>query len=95
MNLRVRLTEDPRRVQGRIDNCLDRFFPEFLSVFKDWDGKASLLVLESSPLPQEIVDKGVEGIMESWRQGMKRSAGKKKAMQLVEAATKASGLLKG
>jgi len=78
MNLRDRLTEDLRRVQGRIDNWLDRFFPEFLSVFKEWNGKAALLILESSPLPQEIVDKGVDGIMECWRQGMKRTAVKRK-----------------
>jgi len=38
MNLRDRLTEDLRRVEGRIDNWLDRFFPEFQTVFNDWDG---------------------------------------------------------
>jgi transposase len=95
MNLRDRLTEDLRRAQGRIDNWLDRFFPEFLNVFNEWTGKAALLVLEYAPLPQEIVDKGADGIMECWRQGMKRSAGKKKALQLVEAATESIGLNQG
>jgi len=81
MNLRDRLTEDLRRVEGRIDNWLDRFFPEFQTVFNDWDGKAALLTLQSFPLPQEIVDKGVDGIMDCWKQGMKRNAGRKKVNQ--------------
>src|SRR5690606_19260880 len=37
MNLRDRLTEDLRRVKGRIDNWLDRYFPEFGTVFKAID----------------------------------------------------------
>ncbi|MCF8009820.1 MAG: IS110 family transposase [Clostridiales bacterium] len=95
MNLRDRLTEDLRRVQGRIYNWLDRFFPEFLTVFKKWEGKAAMLILKSFPLPQEIVDKGVDGIMECWKQGMKRSAGKKKAIELVDAALTSIGLTEG
>lgn len=43
MNLRDRLSQDLTRVQGRIQNWLDRFFPEFLHVFKSWEGKAALL----------------------------------------------------
>lgn len=95
MNMRDRLTEDLRRVKGRIDNWIDRYFPEFHTVFKNWDGKAALLTLQTSPLPQQIVDKGVAGIVECWKQEIKRAVGKKRATRLVEAATDSIGLVEG
>ncbi|WP_240503591.1 IS110 family transposase [Natranaerobius trueperi] len=39
MNLRDRLMTDLNRIKGRVDNWLDRYFPEFRTVFKNWDGK--------------------------------------------------------
>lgn len=95
MNMRDRLTEDLRRVQGRIHNWLDRFFPEFLTVFKDWEGKAALLTLQSFPLPQEIVAKGVVGIIECWKQEVKRAVGIKRANELFTVAKDSIGLTEG
>lgn len=95
MNMRDRLTEDQRRVKGRIDNWLDRYFPEFHTVFKKWDGKTALMTLETFPLPQEIVDKGVTGIVQCWKQGIKRAVGKKRALALLEAAKSSIGLTEG
>jgi transposase len=95
MNLRDRLTEDLRRVKGRIDNWLDRYFPEFGTVFKAIDGKTAMLTLESFPLPQEIVDKGVEGIVTTWKQSISRAAGKKRAIRLMAAAKDSIGLTEG
>ena len=95
MNLRDRLTEDLRRIKGRVDNWIDRYFPEFRTVFKNWDGKAALLTLQSFPLPQEIVDKGVEGIIDCWKQKVKRAVGEKRAKKLVAAAKDSIGLTEG
>ena len=95
MNMRDRLTEDLRRVQGRIHNWLDRFFPEFLTVFKKWEGKAALLTLQSFPLPQEVVERGVAGIVLCWKQEVKRAVGEKRAKELVAAAKESIGLTAG
>lgn len=95
MNMRDRLTEDQRRVKGRIDNWLDRYFPEFQTVFKSWDGKAALITLETFPLPQEIVDKGVAGIVQCWKQEVKRAVGEKRALALLKAAKSSIGLTEG
>jgi transposase len=92
MNMRDRLTEDMQCIKGRIDNWLDRYFPEFNTVFKSWEGKAALLTLQSFPLPQEITDKGIEGILECWKQEIKRAVGKKRAVELLEAARIPGGL---
>ena len=95
MNMRDRLTEDMQCIKGRIDNWLDRYFPEFNTVFKSWEGKAALLTLQSFPLPQEITDKGIEGILECWKQEIKRAVGKKRAVELLEAAKESIGLTEG
>jgi transposase len=95
MNMRDRLTEDLRRVKGRIDNWLDRYFPEFNTVFTNWDGKAALMTLENFPLPQEIVAKGVDNIVGCWKEEVKRAVGRKRALLLVEAAKSSIGLTEG
>jgi len=48
------LSNDLQINEGRIDNWLDRYFPEFRTVFKDLDGKTALYTLTHFPLPDEI-----------------------------------------
>ena len=43
-------------VQGQIHNWIDRYFPEFLTVFKDWEGKSALQLLKLNLLPHELVE---------------------------------------
>ena len=95
MNLRDRLTEDLRRVKGRIDNWIDRYFPEFGTVFKVAGGKAAMLTLESFPLPQEIVNAGIQGVVATWKQEISRAVGEKQAMKLVATAKNSIGLTEG
>jgi transposase len=95
MNLRDRLSEDLRRVKGRIDNWIDRYFPEFGTVFKVTEGKAAMLTLETFPLPQEIIDKGVPAIVAAWKQEISRAVGEKRATRLVAAAKESIGLTEG
>lgn len=95
MNLRDRLQEDLGRVKGRITNWLDRFFPEFHDVFKDWEGKAALMTLKAFPLPKQIIDLGPENVLRHWKQGIKRAIGMKRANALVAAAKRSVGLTEG
>lgn len=95
MNLRDRLIQDYQRIQGRIHNWIDRYFPEFLEVFKDWEGKAALMTLREFPLPEEIASKGAETILLCWKQEVKRAVGIKRATKLVEAAQRSIGLKEG
>jgi transposase len=44
--IRDLLTEDLQTVQGQVHNWIDRYFPEFLTVFKKWEGKAALQFLK-------------------------------------------------
>jgi len=96
MNQRDRLCGDLHRVKGRIHNWLDRFFPEYRQVFKDWEGKASLVTLKHFPLPQDIVAAGEAAIVAVWKQNdIKRAVGPKRAELLCQKARKSIGLTEG
>lgn len=99
--LRVAFTEYERlkklsnRIDCQVQNWLDRYFPEYLTVFKDWQGKASIITLKNSPLPQDIVKHGVAGILSIWKRDIHRAVGVKRARQLVEAAQGSIGIDQG
>lgn len=96
INQRGRLIEDLKRVQGRVHNWLDRFFPEFTSVSKDWEGKAALVCLHTFPLPYDVNSKTAEDIVRAWRDGgILRGVGVSRARQLLDAGSTSIGLTEG
>lgn len=95
MNMREKTMISLGQVQRRIQNWLDRFFPEFNNVFKDWEGKAALITLTEFPLPQDIVALGATAILERWKKDVQRAVGLKRAEKLVEAASESIGLTEG
>ncbi len=95
MNQRERLMGDLNRVKGRIDNWLDRYFPEFDEVFSDWSGKAALGTLQEFPLPAEILAFDEHQIAARWKKYVKRAVGKKRAKALIASAKKSVGIQRG
>lgn len=95
MNLREKVSMSLTQVKGRIGNWFDRFFPEYASVFKNWDGKASLIAMREFPLPADIVAKGARVVLERWKTEVKRGVGIGRAEKLYEAASTSIGLMEG
>jgi transposase len=96
MNERDRLSEDLKRVQARIHNWLDRFFPEFTEVFKDWEGKTALICLNHFPYPADVQAKTAAEIVQAWRDGgILRGVGIAKAKHLKQVAEESVGLTEG
>jgi transposase len=95
MNLREKVSVSLTQVKGRIGNWFDRFFPEYGSVFKEWDGKTSLMTMRAFPLPADIVSKGARDVLAHWKTEVKRGIGMKRAEQLFAAATASIGLTEG
>ena len=94
-NLREKVSDGLTQVKGRIGNWFDRFFPEYASVFKDWDGKTSLMTMRAFPLPADIVAKGARDVLAHWKTEVKRGVGIKRAESLCAAATVSIGLTEG
>ncbi|NHM30961.1 IS110 family transposase, partial [Neobacillus terrae] len=93
--IRDLLTEDLQTVQGQVHNWIDRYFPEFLTVFKKWEGKAALQFLKLYALPHEIVNFTEHELLSHLRKAVTRSVGLSKIRELKQAASKSIGLRQG
>lgn len=72
---------------------MDEFFPEYAEVFKcPLSGKASRQILKSCPFPKFTLALGEDGVTEEIRKAVKKTVGKKKAVQLVEVAKESVGV---
>lgn len=92
MKLRDQLTKQLTIIEGRIQNNLQRYFPEFSDVFKDWDGKTALFTLREFPFPSDIREMTPEEVLAQWKTTIKRGVGIKRAKDLVEKAHKSIGI---
>lgn len=80
------------RLSNQIQGWIQKFFPEYLECYSDWDTASGLLLLKEAPLPQDILRIGAGGINQIWRDAKMRGAGMKRAGSLVEAARESVGL---
>ncbi|MTV51076.1 IS110 family transposase [Heliobacillus mobilis] len=92
---RERLMRSLIEIKNQVHNWLDRYFPEYPTVFKDWEGKASMIALKNFPLPQDVVNLGMEGIVTQWKSEVKRAVGIKRAIKLIETASTSVGISLG
>lgn len=57
------------QTKNQIQNWVDCYFPEYQTVFKNWEGKASLITLQLIPMPQDIMEHQPAEIVAMWRAG--------------------------
>lgn len=95
MKIREHLSTDLRVVQGRVHNWLDRYFPEFLTVFKDWECKSAIQMLSLNLLPHELVTLSDEFLLGHLREVAKRGAGLGRIQSLKAAANRSVGIKQG
>lgn len=95
MKIREHLSSDLRVVQGRVHNWLDRYFPEFLTVFKDWECKSAIQMLNLNRLPHEFVTLSDEFLLGHLREVAKRGAGIGRIQSLKAAANRSVGIKQG
>ena len=91
---RERLLEQLIMISNQVIRWLDIRFPEFNEVFKDWSRDAAWLTLRHYSTPAKIVAAGVTGVVNTWRQEMKKPS-MKKAERLVRAAAESIGRTSG
>ena len=94
-NRRCDLSEALPRNSNRMTRWFDVYFPEYRTVFKGSDALSGNMVLKRAPLPADILELGVKGICQIWREAKLRGAGEKRAQKLVDAATQSIGLKGG
>src|SRR5690554_1349038 len=96
MTHRERLNKDLSRIKAKVHQWLDKYFPEYLNhVFKDWEGKASIVILKTIPLPEQIVKMSPEEIVKVIKENSGRGVGIKRAKKLKGAALNTVGIKEG
>jgi transposase len=95
MDIRDSINKSLVRIKNRVIRWLDKYFPEFFDVFGDWEGKAALITLREFPIPEKIITAGIDKIVATWRKGVQRAVGAKRAAKLVEAAKGSIGIKEG
>lgn len=92
VKVRDQLIDQLMITEGRIQNVVQRYFPEFFDVFKNWEGKAALCTLKIFPFPSDIKKMTPEEVLAKWKPFVQRGVGIKKATKLVETAKKSIGI---
>jgi transposase len=95
MDSRWRIMKELSAIKNRISRWLCIYFPELTKVFKDWEGKAAILVLKECATPTKIKEKGVDGIIAVWKKYKIRAVGRNRAKMLLEAAVSSVGTTEG
>lgn len=95
MKLYDMIQEDMSSIKAQMQNALDRYFPEFRTVFKDWTGKAAFHLLDRGYLPVDIRQASEEELLREVKQAASRAVGIKRIQALKEAAENSVGLQVG
>ena len=71
---REALKTDLTAIRNQIQTALDQVFPEFTSVFKEWNGPRAIATLKEFPLPEDLRGLTIEQVIDGWRKaGMQRA----------------------
>ena len=90
---RISLNKRKNALKNTVTAVMDEFFPEYMEIFKcPLKSKASRHILKTCPFPKFIIELGEDGVTSEIKKAVKRTVGRKKAIQLVEAAKDSIGV---
>jgi transposase len=95
MESRWHLVKQLNAIRNRVQRWLSIYFPEFKTVFANWEGKAALIALREFPTPAKVIIKGTDTIVARWKKDKIRAVGLKRTVRLTEAAQSSVGVQEG
>lgn len=95
MESRWHIIKQLNAIRNRVKRWISIYFPEFNTVFGDWEGKGALIALKEFPTPDRVLQKGTESIVTRWQRDKLRPLGIKRATRLTEAAKASVGVREG
>lgn len=94
-NLRFQLDSELTRTKNRLARWIAIYFPEYSKVYGKNDALSGMMILKAAPLPEDIIELGIQGVNQIWRNAKLRAVGIKRATSLVEAAKRSVGIREG
>jgi len=95
MKLHDMIQEDISSIKAQMHNALDRYFPEFFSVYKSWTGKTALYLLGNGYLPEDINKKTEEELLHELKTNVYKCIGISKVREIKQAAESSVGMTVG
>ena len=95
VHLREILLEDKKRAYNQLESAIVPIFPEFLHIFKDLQIKTVEHLLKNYPLPESIINLGLEDLIKLLHTVSRGHFGRKKADIFYEAALSSAGIKEG
>jgi transposase len=92
---RERACKSRTAMMNQLHHLIFVVFPEFTQVIKKISSKSALYLLKNYPLPEDVVDLGLERFQEILRKVSKGRFGQAKATTLFEAAVRSIGIGEG
>lgn len=89
------IEKDVSRTKNQIINWLDRFFPEYIYAYKNWESKSFIRFLKEYTFPSIIAKKTVEELYNSLPNKQKRGVGRRKISKLITVAANSVGIREG
>jgi transposase len=94
-NTRIQLRAKLNAVKNMLIAILDEYFPEFVKVFKNLEGKLATCALYHFPFPQQVIELGVDGMFFEFKKAVKKGACLKRAKKLFDVAKESIGVTAG
>lgn len=92
---RQRIIRELTQIKNRYARWFAIYFPEYKKVFGDYESQSSMLVLRKVCTPERILELGIAGINQIWRDAKLRAVGIKRATTLYETAKNSIGIQNG
>ncbi|SEA63116.1 Transposase [Thalassobacillus cyri] len=89
------IQEDLSSIKAQVHNFLDRYFPEFGQVFKDWTKKTAFYFLKQGYLPGDLNQKGEEKLLYELKTNVYKGTPRSKVQAIKEMATSSVGMTTG
>lgn len=90
---RTGLNKRKNALKNTITAVMDEYFPEYEEVFRcPLSGKASRHILKTCPFPKFILELGEGRVTDEIKKAVRKTVGRKKAVQLVKAAEESIGV---
>jgi transposase len=87
--------EDLSSIKAQMHNLLDRYFPEFLTVYKDWTGKTAFYVLDQGYLPGDLCEMTEDELLHELKTFVYKSTPRIKVQELQAVAASSVGITAG
>ena len=95
MKLHDMIQEDLSSIKAQMHNLLDRYFPEFLTVFSKWTGKTASYILDQGYLPGDLCQRTEEDLLQELKTHVYKGTPRVTVQKLKEAAASSVGIKTG